>query len=141
VVLCRRAIEPRSGWWTLPAGFLENGETLSQGALRESKEEANLKLNITALHSIVDIPHINQVYMMYLAEVVDLNFGPGPESLETRLFSESEIPWEGLAFRVMEWTLKRFFEDQSRGQFQLHTGVIHPHTQNHLAQSATGTPP
>lgn len=124
VLLCKRAIEPRRGWWTLPAGYLENGETLEEGALRESREEANLTLQLKTLYSVVDIPHIHQVYMIYLADILTDDFGPGSESLETRLFDQGSIPWSELAFPVITWTLKRFFEDLPCGVFPLKTGAI-----------------
>lgn len=124
VLLCKRAIEPRLGWWTLPAGFLENGETVEEGALRESREEANLTLQLKNLYSVVDIPHIHQVYMMYLADIIADDFGPGSETLETRLFDKGSIPWHQLAFPVITWTLRRFFEDRPHGVFPLRTGVI-----------------
>src|SRR6185436_16493671 len=97
VLLCKRAIEPRLGLWTLPAGFLENGETLETGALRETLEEANARVDLGDLYTMISLLHVHQVYMMYRAELCDLDFGPGPESLEVRLFDESEIPWETLA--------------------------------------------
>ncbi len=124
VLLCKRAIEPRSGLWTLPAGFLENGETLEEGALRESREEANANLALEGLYGVFDVPHINQVYMLYRASLVDLDFSPGSESRETVLFSEQEIPWDELAFPVIDLTLKYFFSDLARGQFSLKTGRI-----------------
>ena len=100
VLLCRRAIEPRSGLWTLPAGFLENGETVAEGATRETREEANASVKIVDLYTLFSLPHISQVYMFYLAHLTDLDFSPGEETLETRLFSEHEIPWDELAFPV-----------------------------------------
>jgi ADP-ribose pyrophosphatase YjhB (NUDIX family) len=124
VLLCKRAIEPRAGLWTLPAGFLENGETLSEGALRESREEANANLALEGLYGIFDITHINQVYMLYRATLLDLSFHPGDESLETALFAESEIPWDALAFPVIGLALEHFYEDLARGDFTLKTGRI-----------------
>lgn len=124
VLLCKRAIEPRHGLWTLPAGFMENGESSEQGALRESWEEARARLCIDELFSVYDIPHINQVYLMYRGELTDTDFGPGPESLEVALFEEKDIPWHEMAFPVMTQTLKHFFSDRKNGVFQLHRGVI-----------------
>lgn len=111
VLLCRRSIEPRAGYWTLPAGFLENGETTAEGALRETSEEANARAEIMDLYTLFSLPHISQVYMFYRARLTDLDFSPGEESLETRLFEEHEIPWDQLAFPVINETLKHYFAD------------------------------
>ncbi|TLM79698.1 NUDIX hydrolase [Microbulbifer harenosus] len=124
VLLCKRAIEPRHGLWTLPAGFMENGESSEQGALRESWEEARARLRIDELFAVYDIPHINQVYLMYRGELTDMDFGPGPESLEVELFEEKDIPWDEMAFPVMTQTLKHYFRDRDNGVFQLHREVI-----------------
>lgn len=117
VVLCKRAIEPRYGLWTLPAGFMENEETLEQAAQRESVEEANLELGNLTLYTVISLPHINQIYMMFRADVLSENFSPGAESLETGLFDEQEIPWQQLAFPVIEKTLECFFADRTKGEF------------------------
>ena len=106
VLLCKRAIEPRLGLWTLPAGFLENGETLEAGALRETAEEAHARVEIGALYTVISLPDINQVYMMFRARLLDLDFGPGPESLEVELFAEDDIPWGDIAFRTIARTLR-----------------------------------
>ena len=124
VLLCKRAIEPRHGLWTLPAGFMENGESSEQGALRESWEEARANLRVDELFSVYDIPHINQVYLIYRGELTDTDFGPGPESLEVALFDEKDIPWEEMAFPVMTQTLQHYFRDRQEGSFGLHRGVI-----------------
>ena len=124
VLLCRRAIEPRSGLWTLPAGFLENAETLVDGALRETLEEAHARVEIGELYTVISLPQINQVYMMFRARLCDLGFGPGAESLEVRLFDESEIPWESLAFRTIARTLRNYFLDRRLGAFTLHVSAI-----------------
>lgn len=126
ILMCRRAIEPRQGLWTLPAGFLENGETTMQGALRESLEEANARVEIGALYTLYNIPHINQVYMLFRAQLLDLEFKPGYESLEVKLFSEDEIPWNEVAFRAIRETLKHYFEDRGNGEFRFHIGTIEP---------------
>jgi len=126
ILLCRRAIEPRYGLWTLPAGFMENGETTGEGAAREAREEANANLELLSLYSLFDLPHINQVYIMYRARLLDLNFGAGEESLEVELFAEADIPWERLAFRTIHDTLRHFFADRRRGHFEFHTGTIVP---------------
>ena len=124
VLLCRRAIEPRYGLWTLPAGFLENGETLMNGALRETLEEADARVELGALYTVISLPQINQVYMMFRSRLLDLGFGPGTESLEVRLFDESEIPWETLAFRTIARTLRNFFLDRRHGRFALHVSAL-----------------
>ena len=115
VLLCKRAIEPRLGLWTLPAGFLENGETLANGALRETLEEAQARVALGELYTVISLPMINQVYMMFRARLLDLGFGPGTESLEVRLFDESEIPCESLAFRTIARTLRNHFLDRRLG--------------------------
>ena len=117
VLLCRRAIAPRHGYWTLPAGFLENGETTSQGALRETSEEANANAEVIELYTLFSLPHISQIYMFYRARLIDLDFSPGEESLETALFAEHEIPWDELAFPVISETLKHYFSDLPGGDF------------------------
>ena len=106
VLLCRRAIEPRRGFWTLPAGFTANGETLEQAAARETLEEACARVHGMHLYTLFDLPHINQVYMLFRAELADLDFAAGEESLEVRLFDEQQIPWSELAFPTIGRTLK-----------------------------------
>ena len=115
VLLCRRAIEPRKGFWTLPAGFMENSETVMQAALRETEEEAGANIKLLELYTLISVPHISQVHGIYLAELLDLEFNPGVETLEVRLFSEHEIPWEDIAFRTVALTLRHFFADRSAG--------------------------
>jgi ADP-ribose pyrophosphatase YjhB (NUDIX family) len=124
VLLCRRAIEPRYGLWTLPAGFMENGETTEQGALRETYEEAQARVNISSLFTVFSLPHINQVYMMFRGDLINLDFAPGAESLEVKLFRENEIPWEKLAFQVIRISLERYFRDRHEGRFQVHVGNV-----------------
>ncbi len=126
ILLCKRAIEPRLGFWTLPAGFLENGETAAAGAVRETLEEAEARVDIGPLYTFYNLPHINQIYLMFRGRLLDLNFGPGSESLEVRLFREDEIPWQEIAFRTVGETLKHFFADRARGQFEFHLGDIPP---------------
>ncbi|MDG2071641.1 MAG: NUDIX hydrolase [Pseudomonadales bacterium] len=118
VLLCKRAIEPRSGLWTLPAGFLENGETSADGALRETMEEANARVNIEGLYTLFSLPHISQVYMFFRATLQDLDFYAGEESLEVQLFNEDEIPWDNLAFPVITETLKHYFKDRTSNTFE-----------------------
>jgi len=126
VLLCRRAIEPRYGLWTVPAGFMENGETTDQGALRETQEEANARVEIGPLYALYNIPHISQVYILYRAQLLDLGFHAGAETLEVRLFDENEIPWDQIAFATIRNTLKRYYSDRSNGEFKFHTGTIEP---------------
>ena len=124
VLLCKRAIEPRHGLWTLPAGFLENGETVIAGAIRETLEEAGARVVVGDLYTMISLPQISQIYMMFRAEVADLDFGPGLESLEVRLFREDEVPWEQLAFRTIARTLRNFFLDRKLGQFPTRVSVL-----------------
>jgi ADP-ribose pyrophosphatase YjhB (NUDIX family) len=124
VLLCRRAIEPRHGFWTLPAGFMENGETTAEGASRETAEEAGAHIELGALYSVIDVPHVDQVHMFFHARLIDLSFDPGPESLEVRLFAESEIPWDQIAFRTVEQTLRWYFDDRRTGSFGLRSTSI-----------------
>lgn len=119
VLLCKRAIEPRYGLWTLPAGFMENGETSLEAALRETWEEALAKVNIHGIYTLFNLPHINQVYMIFRAELAELSFGAGEESLEVDLFTEAEIPWDELAFPVMQKTLEFYFEDRRTGNYDV----------------------
>ncbi|HEY5717886.1 MAG TPA: NUDIX hydrolase [Motiliproteus sp.] len=120
VLLCRRAIEPRRGLWTLPAGFMENGESTREAALRETWEEACAEVELDALHTLTSIRPINQVQMIYRARLLEPRFAAGEESLEVRLFHEHEIPWDTLAFQTIRTALTLFFEDRRRGDFQLH---------------------
>ena len=124
VLLCKRAIEPRLGLWTLPAGFLENAETLAAGALRETVEEANARVEIGDLYTVISLPHINQIYVMFRARLLDLDFGPGPESLDVRLFREEDIPWNELAFRTITRTLRNYFLDRKLGTFPVHVSAL-----------------
>jgi ADP-ribose pyrophosphatase YjhB (NUDIX family) len=124
VLLCKRAIEPRYGRWTLPAGFLENGETLTAGAMRETLEEANARVAIGELYTVISLPQISQVYMMFRAQLLDLEFAPGIESLEVRLFDECDVPWEDLAFRTITRTLRNYFLDRKQGAFTLRESAL-----------------
>lgn len=122
VLLAKRAIEPRIGYWNVPSGYMENGETVEEGAAREVWEEAAAKVEITGMHTLYDIPHINQVYIHFLGKLVDGKFGVGEESLEVELFAEEEIPWKEIAFPSSIFTLKNFFLDRKKGIQQLHIG-------------------
>lgn len=126
ILLCRRAIEPRIGLWTVPAGFMENGETTAEGAARETLEEANAKVELLDLYALFNIPHINQVYMLFRARLLDLDFSAGAETLETKLFDEDEIPWDEIAFITVRRTLRHYFDDRRAGQFRFHVGTIDP---------------
>lgn len=127
VLLCKRAIEPRYGFWTLPAGFMEEGETLEEGATRETLEEANARVTIEQMYSTISLPQISQVYVLFRATLLDLDFSSGSESLEVKLFSEEEIPWDELAFRTVHDTLRHFFSDRLLGGFVARIGEIrHP---------------
>lgn len=124
ILLCRRAIDPQLGKWTLPAGFLENGETVMAGAAREAMEEANASLSELQLFSVISIPHISQVYMMYRGVLVDGYASAGPESEDVGLVTEAEIPWDEMAFPVVIESLKLYYEDLRQGGFRTHYGDI-----------------
>lgn len=119
VLLCRRAIEPRLGFWTLPAGFMENGESTEEAALRETYEEAVADVEIQSLYTVTSILHVNQVQMFYLAHMPVPEFDISSESLEVALFAEDEIPWDDLAFQTIHNALRFYFEDRKRGEFPL----------------------
>ena len=124
ILLCKRATEPRSGYWTLPAGFLENNETVEEGALRETWEEANAKSSDVKLFMMCNLPHISQVYMMYYGKLLDEKFSPGIESSDVQLFSKEEIPWDELAFTVIEKTLKAYYKDVEKNHIGIHFDTI-----------------
>lgn len=124
VLLCKRAIEPRKSYWTLPAGFMENGETTEEGALRESWEEARASIELDNLYTLFNLPHINQVYFFYRGTLSNLDFAPGAESLDVKLFSEQEIPWEELAFPVVRKTLEHYFTDRVENHFPVRSENI-----------------
>jgi len=126
ILLCKRAIEPRLGLWTLPAGFMENNESAPEGAAREAMEEANARVEITDLYTVYSIPHISQVYMMFRARLLDPDVSPGIESLEVRLAREDEIPWDQLAFAMVKRSLEHFIEDRRTGVFVPRFGDIRP---------------
>ena len=126
ILLCRRAIEPRYGLWTVPAGYMENGETTVQGAVRETLEEANAQVEIGPLYALYNIPHINQVYILFRARLLDLGFKAGAETLEVGLFPEHDIPWEQLAFATVRNTLTHYYTDRRQGQYNFHMGTIEP---------------
>jgi len=125
VLLCRRAIEPRYGYWTLPAGFMENGETTCDGAIRETMEEAGARIRLHELFSLLNVPHVDQVHLFYRATLLDLDYVAGIESLEVKLFSEKAIPWGDIAFPTVSNTLRFFFADHARvrdgGNYDVHS--------------------
>jgi ADP-ribose pyrophosphatase YjhB (NUDIX family) len=124
ILLCRRAIEPRYGYWTLPAGFMENDETAGQGAARETLEEAGARIELGAPFSLISVPRVNQVHLFYRARLLDLDFKPGEETLEVKLADEAGIPWEEIAFRTVATTLRRWLEDRKKGAFGFHAEDI-----------------
>ncbi|MEG1078272.1 MAG: NUDIX hydrolase [Pseudomonas sp.] len=126
VLLCRRAIEPRRGYWTLPAGFMENGETMEAAARRETVEEACARVGQMNLYQLFDLPHINQVHVFFRAELADLDFAVGVESLEVRLFDESEIPWDELAFRTISRTLECYYRDRIEQRYPIGNECLPP---------------
>jgi ADP-ribose pyrophosphatase YjhB (NUDIX family) len=126
ILLCRRAIEPRHGLWTLPAGFMENGETTTEAAIRETQEEANARIAVGDLYSMYSLPYINQVHLLFRARLLDLDFGPGQESLEVRLFREADIPWNEIAFRPVRLSLEHYFAERHSGKFSFHIGELAP---------------
>jgi len=126
ILLCRRAIEPRHGLWTLPGGFMENGESTAQAAIRETLEEANARIAIGDLYSMYSLPYIDQVHILFRARLLDLDFSPGAESLEVKLFSETEIPWDEIAFRPIRLSLEHYFAERHNGTFNLHVSELSP---------------
>lgn len=120
VLLCKRNIEPRWGKWTLPAGFMELGESTAQGAARETDEEAGAQFELGELFTLLNVIRVGQVHLFYQARLLSDTFNPGTETLEARLFKEDEIPWDDIAFRTVHITLERFFEDRRRGVFSFH---------------------
>ena len=126
ILLCRRAIEPRYGYWTLPAGFMENAETVAEGAARETLEEAGARVELAAPFSMISVPRVNQVHVFFRARVLDREFRPGAETLEVALYEEAAIPWKDIAFRTVSLTLEHWFADRARGSFGFHAGEIPP---------------
>jgi ADP-ribose pyrophosphatase YjhB (NUDIX family) len=120
VLLCQRNIEPRKGFWTLPAGFMELNETTAEGAMRETREEAGAHIKMGPLLTLINVQRVGQVHFFYAAQLQSTTFNPGHETMATRLVSESNIPWEHLAFRTVKETLERFFAGHASGQMQLH---------------------
>lgn len=121
VLLCKRNIEPRKGYWTLPAGFMELNETAAQGAARETDEEAGAQIEMGALFSLLSVPRVGQVHLFYLAKLLSDKFDPGHETMAAQLFTEADIPWDDIAFRTVRVTLERYFADRRQGVFSVHT--------------------
>lgn len=124
VLLCRRNIEPRYGFWTLPAGFMELGESTADGALRETIEEAGAEVEMQDLFSVLNVVRVGQVHFFYRARMLNTTLAPGPETIEARLFREDEIPWDELAFRTVRQTLELFFQDRRLGHFAFHAANV-----------------
>jgi ADP-ribose pyrophosphatase YjhB (NUDIX family) len=124
ILLCKRAIEPRYGLWTLPAGFMENNETVEQAAIRETSEEAKANVEQVKLYVMISLPDRNQVYMIFRAQLSDLNYAPGIESLDVKLFKKDEIPWNNIAFPVITKTLNYYFDDLTTNEFPLHVTLL-----------------
>ena len=124
ILLCKRAIEPRRGFWTLPAGFMELGETTEQAAIRETLEEANARVELTGLFTLLCVPHVDQVHLFYRARLLDLDFSAGAESLEVALFTEQEIPWKDIAFRTVSTTIEHYFADRGAGEYRFRSGEL-----------------
>lgn len=126
ILLCKRAIQPRYGCWTVPAGFMENGETTQAGAERETLEEANARVEVGPLYALYNIPHINQVYLLFRARLLEPAYSAGAETLETKLVDEDEVPWEELAFATVRHTLRHYYSDRRSGHYGVHIGTIEP---------------
>ncbi|QJC56281.1 putative 8-oxo-dGTP diphosphatase 1 [Polaromonas vacuolata] len=120
VLLCKRNIEPRRGKWTLPAGYMEMGETTSEGAARETDEEAGAEFEMQELFTVINVARVGQVHFFYRARLLSAQFDPGHETMEAKLFTEDEIPWDDLAFKTVGDTLKHYFEDRRKGIFGIH---------------------
>lgn len=124
VLLCQRAIEPGHGLWTLPAGFMENGETMAAAALRETREEACAEVELDEVFTAISVPHISQVHVIYRARLSAPKFAAGDETLALRLFAEGEVPWSQIAFQTVAVTLRHYFADRANGSFRFHDGEI-----------------
>lgn len=124
ILLCRRAIEPRVGYWTFPAGFMELGESIEAAAARETREEANAEVEITHLYALFTLVRVNQVYAVFRGRLRALEFGVGPESSEVTLVQPEKIPWDDLAFPVVHEVLQRYVDDRRKGPFGVHFGIV-----------------
>jgi ADP-ribose pyrophosphatase YjhB (NUDIX family) len=126
ILLCKRSIEPKNGFWTLPAGFLENDESVEEGALRETMEEANAEVEIVRLFSLYSVPTIGQVYLFFLANLKNLDFRPGAETEQTVLFPVHDIPWDAIAFPSVRFTLERYVENIATEGNEVYRGAYRP---------------
>ena len=127
ILLCKRSIEPRSGFWTLPAGFMENGETIEEAALRETREEALAEVDLGRLLAIVNVPQASQVHMFFCATLKDGQYGAGSETTDAELFEADDIPWSEIAFPSVDYALRRFLADRASGNTEVHlTRVVRP---------------
>jgi ADP-ribose pyrophosphatase YjhB (NUDIX family) len=124
ILLCRRAIMPRRGYWTVPAGFMENGESLQTAAARETLEEAEARVEVGSLLSVTHVLHAAQVHISFRGHLADGRYGVGAESLECFLCAEADIPWNEIAFPSIEFALRCYFEDRSAGVERLHFSDI-----------------
>ncbi len=120
ILLCLRAIEPRANTWTLPAGFMELGEAMDEGAARETQEEAGVRIELGQLYTVINIPHVDQVHVYFLAKALGPELDPGPETLEARWYGLDEIPWDNLAFKSVSTTLKHYLRERETGHFETH---------------------
>jgi ADP-ribose pyrophosphatase YjhB (NUDIX family) len=124
ILICRRAIEPRRGYWTIPAGFMENAETLEAGAARECHEEALARVSIDSLLAVINIPEAHQVHIFFRASLLDGTFGAGPESLESKLVTAGQIPWEEIAFPSTRYALEQYLADRAAGSDRPHLTTL-----------------
>ncbi len=138
ILLCRRSIEPRYGYWTLPAGYLENGETVEDGARREAFEEARVRMADMEPYALFNLAFVNQIYLMFRGAMTAPDVGAGDESLSVALFTEDRIPWDELAFTVIRETLNLYFRDRQRGEFPFHMGDIAPASKSFFAANNAG---
>ncbi len=120
ILLCLRAIEPRANTWTLPAGFMELSEAMDEGAARETQEEAGVRIELGQLYTVINIPHVDQVHVYFLAKALGPELDPGPETLEARWYSLADIPWDNLAFKSVSTTLKHYLRERETGHFETH---------------------
>jgi ADP-ribose pyrophosphatase YjhB (NUDIX family) len=127
IMLCKRSIEPQFGLWNIPGGFMENNESVEQGAAREMYEETQGRVKIIGLHTVFNVLPVNQVHLHFLAELVDLNYKITSESSEIRLFTEGEIPWQDIAFASSAFAVSKYFEDKRLNKRRMHTGSLVRH--------------
>ena len=121
VLMCKRNIEPRFGLWTFPAGFMELGETTAQGAARETREESEADVEVGQMLAVINVPYVSQVYIVHHGRMRSPHHAPTPESSQTRLMTEAEIPWDEIAFPTVHHSLRFYFADRARGRFEVHT--------------------